>query len=59
MNKTRFAIKAFAAGVATTILVLGSVAGPAEAKNKDTGWNPVGTSDGSSQTMKDTGWNPV
>jgi len=43
MNKTRFAVKCFAGAVATTVLVLGSLAAPAQAK--DTGWG-----------AKDTGW---
>ncbi len=55
MNKTRFAVKAFAAGVAATVMLLGSVSGPANAK--DTGWNPVKSV--SSETQRDTGWNPV
>lgn len=55
MKKTRFAVKAFAAGVAATVLLIGSVSAPANAK--DTGWNPVRS--GVSETLKDTGWNPV
>jgi len=46
MNKARFAAKAFAGTLATTLLVLGSFAGPADAA-KDTGWGVSG---------RDTGW---
>ena len=61
MKKTRFAAKAFAGTVATTLLVLGSLAGPADAA-RDTGWGKTSqsTSDlGSgkdSQSARDTGW---
>jgi hypothetical protein len=52
MNKTRFAVKAFAGAMATTVLVLGAFAAPAEAK-KDTGWDVNG---GVQTLKKDTGW---
>lgn len=55
MKKTRFAVKALAAGVVATVLLLGSVSAPANAK--DTGWGPVKS--GNHSTMKDTGWGPV
>lgn len=54
MKKTRFAVKAVAAGLATTVLLLGSLAAPASAKN-DTGW-PMKSKDTTSITLKDTGW---
>ena len=47
MNKSRFAAKAFASTLATTLLVLGSFAGPADAAKRDTGWGV---------SSKDTGW---
>lgn len=53
MTKTRFALKAVAGTVATAVLVLGSLAAPAEAK--DTGW---GKSSKNVTIMKDTGWGP-
>ena len=55
-KKSRFAVKAFAGTLATTLLVLGAAAGPAAAK-KDTGWGVAGDGAGTSQTLrKDTGW---
>ena len=53
MNKTRFVVKAVAGALAASVLVIGTLAAPAQAK-KDTGWPMV--TDGSSQTAKDTGW---
>lgn len=47
MKSTRFAVKAFAVTLATTIVVLGSFSAPAQAK--DTGW-------GVSAKGADTGW---
>jgi hypothetical protein len=59
MKKTRFAVKFFAGTLATTVLVLGSMAAPAQAA-RDTGWGPaIVVKDGPMQTMKDTGWGPV
>jgi len=56
MNKTRFAVKAFAGTLATTVLVLGSLAGPAEAM-KGTGWGVSSTDIPVAAAMrKDTGW---
>lgn len=55
-NKTRFAAKALAGTLVTTLLVLGSAAGPASAK-KDTGWGVSSSGSGTSATLrKDTGW---
>jgi len=55
MNKTRCAVKCFAGTLATTVLVLGSLSAPAQAK--DTGWGPVAPDgNGISYVMKDTGW---
>lgn len=59
MNKTRFAVKAFAGTLAATVLVLGSLGAPAQAK--DTGWGPIAPRDGGgvAHAMKgDTGWGP-
>lgn len=58
MDKTRFAAKAFAGTVATTLLVLGSLAGPADAAGgKDTGWGVSGQKDAVVyRGGKDTGW---
>lgn len=53
MNKTRFVVKAVAGTLATGVLLIGTLAAPAEAK-KDTGWPMV--TDGSSQSARDTGW---
>lgn len=59
MKKTRFAVKFFAGTLATTVLVLGSMAAPAQAAH-DTGWGPrVVAKDGTMQAMRDTGWGPV
>jgi hypothetical protein len=54
MNKTRLAVKCLAGAVATTALVLGSLAAPAQAASDK-------AADGSGRggpvsTMKDTGW---
>ena len=58
MKKTRFAVKALAGTLAATVLVLGSMSAPAQAKN-DTGWGPVAPRDGGFHAMKgDTGWGP-
>ncbi len=56
MNKARFAAKAFAGTLATTLLVLGSFAGPADAAKKDTGWGVSGSDTGWDVRGKDTGW---
>ncbi len=58
MKKTRFAVKALAASLTATLLVLGSMSAPAQAR--DTGWGPVSvtTQDGPKQN-RDTGWGPV
>ncbi len=53
MNKTRFAVKAFAGTIAATVMVLGSLSAPAEAR--DTGWGKV-RDDSPSAQKKDTGW---
>ncbi|HET6625344.1 MAG TPA: hypothetical protein VFG63_03045 [Nocardioidaceae bacterium] len=59
MKKTRFALKAFAGTLAATILVVGSMSAPAQAKN-DTGWGgTVAPKNGPMQTMRDTGWGGV
>ena len=58
MNKTRFAVKAFAGTLVATVMVLGSLSAPAQAK-PDTGWGPVAPGGGSYTMMKgDTGWGP-
>ncbi|HZJ07272.1 MAG TPA: hypothetical protein VFD59_17635 [Nocardioidaceae bacterium] len=58
MNITRFAVKAFAGTLATTVLVLGSLAGPAQAAKKDTGWGAASSGGTTTTTTmrKDTGW---
>lgn len=55
MNKARFAAKAFAGTLATTLLVLGSFAGPADAA-KDTGWGVSARDTGWGVSGRDTGW---
>jgi hypothetical protein len=59
MNKTRFAVKCFVGTLATTVLVLGSLSAPAQAR--DTGWGGVGIApkDSSVKVMRDTGWGGV
>jgi hypothetical protein len=47
MKKTRFAAKAFAGTLVATVLVLGSVSAPAQAR-PDTGWGVT--------SQVDTGW---
>ena len=54
MNKSRFAVKCFVGAVATTVLVLGSLAAPAQAA-KDTGWGAKDTGWGAT-SAKDTDW---
>lgn len=58
MNKTRFAVKCFAGTLAATVMVLGTLSAPAQAK--DTGWGPVAPKGGGTYAaMKgDTGWGP-
>jgi len=53
MNKTRIAAKCFATTVVTTVLVIGSLSAPAQAK--DTGWGIV-KDDSAQSTARDTGW---
>lgn len=53
MNKTRFVVKTVAGTLAASVLLIGTLAAPAQAK-QDTGWPMV--KDGSTQTLKDTGW---
>ena len=56
MNKSRFVAKAFAGTLATTLLVLGSFAGPADAA-RDTGWGVSGRDTGwGVPSKRDTGW---
>lgn len=55
MNMTRFAVKAFGGTLAATVLVLGSLAGPAQAA-KDTGWSAVSDGGRTTTMRKDTGW---
>ncbi len=54
MNKPRFAVKAFAGTLVATVLVLGSLSAPAQAK--DTGWGAAGSDSTMTSKKKDTGW---
>jgi hypothetical protein len=56
MKEMRFAAKALAGTFATTALLLGALAGPAEAK-KDTGWGkPLDSVISATPLARDTGW---
>ncbi|MBY9074325.1 hypothetical protein K1X13_05770 [Nocardioides sp. WL0053] len=54
MKKTRFAARIIAGALASAVILTGSLAGPAQAKN-DTGW-PTGAKSGDTSVLKDTGW---
>ena len=55
MKKTRFAARIIAGALASAVILTGSLAGPAQAKNDDTGW-PTGAKSGATSVLKDTGW---
>lgn len=56
MDKMRFVAKAAAGSVAVAALLMGALAGPAQAA-RDTGWGPSSPRD-SVNTLTDTGWGP-
>ncbi len=56
MNKTRFALKAFAGTLTATVLVLGSLSAPAEAAKRDTGWGSSSYDRTFTAAKRDTGW---
>ena len=57
MNKTRIAARIVAGAIVSAVLLTGTLAAPAQAKN-DTGWNGTSVKD-TTTNAKDTGWNGV
>ena len=55
MKNKRFAVKAFAVTLASTVIVLGSFSAPAQAAKGDTGWGAKGDT-GWGAKGGDTGW---